>query len=338
MKDLKVIFMGTPEFSLNVLDMLIKNTNVIVVVTQPDKIVGKNKEKSFTPIKKLAIENNILVLQPEKIRKEYEEVINLKPDIIVTCAYGQIIPEIILSCPRLGCINVHASLLPKLRGGSPLHHAIIDGYNKTGVTIMYMDKGMDTGDIITQEEIDILKTDTVGSIHDKLSVMGSELLLKTLPSIINGTNSRIKQNDSEATYCHNITHEEEIIDFNKDTVTIFNQVRGMNPYPVAYFTLNNLVYKVYEVDYEITDKYSNKVNGEIVIQDKNNLVIRVSDGLIYLKKIKREGKKLMNINDYLNGEKENLLGLICNKELIWTDLKNFITIEKVNIFYFLDFI
>ena len=313
MKDLKVIFMGTPEFSLNVLSMLIENTNVIAVVTQPDKIVGKNKEKSFTPIKKLALEHNILVLQPEKIRKEYDEIINLKPDLIVTCAYGQIIPEVILSCPRLGCINVHASLLPKLRGGSPLHHAIIDGYDKTGVTIMYMDKGMDTGDIITQSEIDILKTDTVGTIHDKLSILGSELLLKTLPSIISGTNQRIKQDDSMATYCHNITHEEEIIDFNKKCIEIFNQVRGMNPYPVAYFTLDNIVYKIYEVDYEETDKYDNRDNGEIVIQDKNNLVIRCSNGLIYLKKIKREGKKLMNIKDYLNGEKEKFINKVCNR-------------------------
>ena len=313
MKELRVIFMGTPEFSLNVLSMLIKNTNVIAVVTQPDKIVGKNKEKSFTPIKKLALENNILVLQPEKIRKDYEEVINLKPDLIVTCAYGQIIPEVILNTPRLGCINVHASLLPKLRGGSPLHHAIIDGYDKTGVTIMYMDKGMDTGDIITQEEIPILKTDTVGSIHDKLSILGSELLLKTLPSIINGTNPRIKQDDSLATYCHNISHEEEIIDFNKSVIEIFNKVRGMNPYPVAYFTLDNIVYKVYEVDYEVSDRFENKEIGAIVIQDKSNLVIKASDGLIYLKKIKREGKKLMDIKDYLNGEKESLVGLICNR-------------------------
>ena len=314
MKELKVIFMGTPEFSLNVLEMLIKNTNVIAVVTQPDKIVGRNKDVSFTPIKELAIKHNIRVLQPEKIRKEYEEIINLKPDLIVTCAYGQIIPEVILSCPRLGCINVHASLLPKLRGGSPLHHAIIDGYDKTGVTIMYMDKGMDTGDIITQSEIDILKTDTVGTIHDKLSVLGSELLLKTLPSIIDGTNSRIKQDDSMATYCHNITHEEELIDFNKNALEIFNMVRGMNPYPVAYFNLNSIVYKVYEVDYEITDKYSNKASGEIVLQDKNNLIVKASDGLIYLKRIKREGKKIMDIKDYLNGEKDNLVGLVCNKE------------------------
>lgn len=310
---IKVIFMGTPEFSLNVLDMLIKNTDVIAVVTQPDKIVGRNLEKSFTPIKKLAMEHNILVLQPEKIRKEYDAIINLKPDLIVTCAYGQIIPEVILNSPRLGCINVHASLLPKLRGGSPLHHAIIDGYDKTGVTIMYMDKGMDTGDIITQEEISILDSDTVGTIHDKLSVLGSELLKRTLPSIIRGENKRIKQDDSLTTYCHNITHEEEIIDFNKSSREIFNLVRGMNPYPVSSFILDNKVYKVYEVSYEITDKYSNKTNGEIVLQNKNDLAIKCQDGLIYLKKIKREGKKLMDIKDFLNGEHENFVGNICNR-------------------------
>ena len=314
LKELKVVFMGTPEFSLNVLDSLIAKTNVVGVVTQPDKIVGKDKEKSFSPIKKLALDHNIKVLQPEKIRKEFEMVLELNPDIIITCAYGQIIPEVILNYPKYGCINVHASLLPKLRGGSPLHHAIIDGYDKTGITIMYMDKGMDTGDIITQKEISIDDNDTVGTIHDKLSLLGSELLIETLPSIIDKTCQRIKQNDNDATYCHNISHDEELIDFNKGCREIYNQVRGMNPYPVAYFTLNKLIYKVYEIDYEKTDKYSNKTCGEIVLQDKNNLVIRALDGLIYLKKIKREGKKLMNISDYLNGEKEIFVGLICNEE------------------------
>ena len=310
---IKVVFMGTPEFSLNVLDMLIQNTTVVAVVTQPDKIVGKNKEKSFTPVKKMALEHDILVLQPEKIRKEFSEIVALKPDLIVTCAYGQIIPEEILNCPRLGCINVHASLLPKLRGGSPLHHAIIDGYNKTGVTIMYMDKGMDTGDIISQSEINILDIDTVGSIHDKLSILGSNLLLETLPSIVNGTNSRIKQDDSLATYCHNITHEEEIIDFNKNSRDIFNMVRGMNPYPVASFTLDNKIYKVYELDYEISDEYNECTCGEVVIQDKNNLAIKCRDGLIYLKVLKREGKKIMNIKSFLNGEQKNFVGFVCNR-------------------------
>ena len=313
LENLKVVFMGTPEFSLNVLDMLIKNTNVIGVVTQPDKIVGKSKEKSFTPIKKLALEHNILVLQPEKIRKEYEDILKLEPDIIITCAYGQIIPEAILDYPKYGCINVHASLLPKLRGGSPLHHALIDGYNKTGVTIMYMDKGMDTGDIITQSEIDIEEKDTVGIIHDKLSLLGSELLLHTLPSIVDRTCERIKQDDSLATYCHNITHEEELIDFNKGVREIFNKVRGMNPYPVSFCTLNGKVIKVYEVSYQKTDKYKNKENGEIIIQDKNELVVKAIDGIVYLKDIKVEGKKRMLIKDYLNGEKENLVGCLLNR-------------------------
>lgn len=313
LKDLRVVFMGTPEFSLPVLEGLILNTNVLLVVTQPDKIVGKNKEKSFPPIKKLALENNIPVFQPEKIRKEYEEVLEIKPDIIITCAYGQIVPEEVLNCPKYGCVNVHASLLPRLRGGSPLHHSIIDGYQETGVTIMYMDKGMDTGDIISQESISILDTDTVGSIHDKLSVIGKDLLLKTLPSIINGTNNRLPQDPNLVTYCHNITREEEVIDFNKNVREIFNQVRGMNPYPVAYFTLNGKVIKVYEVSYQVTDKYNSKVNGEIVINDKNNLAIKANDGIIYLIDIKKEGKKRMLIKDFLNGEKESLLGSIVNK-------------------------
>jgi len=313
MKNLKVIFMGTPEFSLNVLEGLIEKTTVIGVVTQPDKIVGKNKMPSFTPIKSLALEHNIPVFQPVKIRKEYQEILDMNPDIIITCAYGQIIPEVILNYPKYGCINVHASLLPKLRGGSPLHHSIIDGYSETGVTIMHMDKGMDTGDMITRCSIPILDTDTVGSIHDKLSIIGRDLLLETLPSIIDGSAPREKQNDDEATYCHNITHEEELIDFNKNARDIFNQVRGMNPYPVAYFNLDNKIFKVYEVGYEETDKYQNKPNGEIVIYDKNNVGIKVENGLIYLKDIKKEGKKRMLIKDFLNGEKESLLGKIINE-------------------------
>jgi len=301
MNDLKVIFMGTPEFSLDVLEGLINNTNVIGVVTQPDRVVGRDKEVSFSPVKKMAMEHNIEVFQPEKIRKDYDWVINKNPDMIVTCAFGQIIPEVILNCPKYGCINVHASLLPKLRGGSPLHHAIIDGYDKTGVTIMFMDKGMDTGDIILQKEIDILDTDTVGTIHDKLKIIGRDLLLEVIPMIISGTNPRIKQNEEEVTICKNISHEEEIIDFNDTCRNIFNKVRGMNPFPVTSFVLNDKVYKIYMVHYEVTDHYKNKTNGEIVIVNKNELGIKCSDGIIYLDELKKEGKKKMNIKDFLNG-------------------------------------
>ena len=314
MKNLKVIFMGTPEFSVPVLEKLIDECNVIGVVTQPDKIVGKNKEKSFSPIKKVAIDNNIKVFQPEKIRREYQEILDMEPDIIITCAYGQIIPEVILNYPKYGCINVHASLLPKLRGGSPLHHAIIDGYDKTGITIMYMDKGMDTGDIIEQTEIKISDSDTVGTIHDKLSILGSTLLIDTLPSIIGGTNKRIKQDNAMATYCHNITHEEEMIDFNKKGRDIFNQVRGMNPYPVSFLKLDNKIFKVYKISYDINNKYQNKQNGEVVVQTKNQLTIKVVDGTIDLLEIKKEGKKKMMIKEYLNGEKEQYEGMICNEE------------------------
>lgn len=314
LKDLKVIFMGTPEFSLNVLKELILNTNVIGVVTQPDKIVGKNDIKSLTPVKKMAIENNIKVFQPLKIRKEYQDILSLNPDVIVTCAYGQLIPMEILSFPKYGCINVHASLLPKLRGGSPLHHCLIDGYKKTGITIMYMDKGMDTGDIISQEEINIKDDDNVGTIHDKLSILGSKLLLETLPSIVMGTNKRIKQNDDEATYCYNIKREEELINFNDNVINIFNKVRGMNPYPGSYLILKGTIVKVYEVSFEKTLKYQKELNGKIVIYNKNQLGIKVNDGIIYLEKIKKDGKKLMNIKDFINGEKDNLLGLILNEE------------------------
>ena len=314
LKDIKVVFMGTPEFSLSVLKTLIDNTNVVGVITQPDKIVGHDKRKSFTPIKKLALENHLTVFQPEKIRHDYQNILDLHPDIIITCAYGQIIPEIILNAPKYGCINVHASLLPKLRGGAPLHHALIDGYAKTGITIMYMDKGMDTGDIISQKEIPILDSDTLLTIHDKLSKLGSNLLLEVLPSIINGTNQRIKQDENLVTYGYNIKREEEVLNFNETVRNIFNKVRGMNPFPGSYFILDNIVFKVYWVDYLLTSKYQEYPNGEIVEVTKDKLGIKAKDGIIYLKDIKKEGKKRMLINDYLNGEKTSLLHKVVNRE------------------------
>ena len=200
LKELKVIFMGTPCFSLNILEALIKETNLIGVVTQPDKLVGRKKELEFPEVKKLALENNILIFQPRNIKEEYQEILALKPDIIITCAYGQILPREILENPKYGCINVHASLLPKLRGGAPIHHAIIDGYKETGITIMYMDIHMDTGDIIKEESIKIEDCDTYQTLHDKLSLLGAKLLIETLPDIINKKNQRIKQIESEATY------------------------------------------------------------------------------------------------------------------------------------------
>ena len=238
MKDKKVVFMGTPEFSIPVLEMLIKETNVILVVTQPDAYSGRGHNLKPSPVKEVALKNNIEVFQPTKIREDYNRILEVNPDIIITCAYGQIIPGILLNTPKYKAINVHASLLPKLRGGSPLHRCLINGYTETGITIMYMAEGMDDGDIIKQEKITISDSDNVGTIHDKLSEMGSKLLLETLPSIFDGTNERIHQDESEVTFAYNIKKEEEKVDFNKTAREVFNQIRGLYPFPVAYTVIN----------------------------------------------------------------------------------------------------
>ena len=272
MNDLKVIFMGTPEFAVPILKMLNENTTVVGVVTQPDKLVGRKKELTYSPIKKYALENNLKVIQPEKIKENIEEILNINCDIIITCAYGQILPTKILEYPKLGCINVHASLLPKYRGGAPIHWCLINGEEKTGITIMYMDKGMDSGDIIKQEEYLIKDDDTVSTLHDKLSEIGSRLLLDTLPSIINKTNKRIKQDESLVTYGYNITREDERLDFNLMGKEIINKIRGLNSWPLANFLLNDLEYKVLEA-YFVKNKVD-KVNKIIDIK-KDAIGIRM---------------------------------------------------------------
>ena len=191
MKDKKVVFMGTPEYSVPVLKMLIENTNVIMVVTQPDSYVGRHHELSFSPVKKTALKYNKEVFQPIKIRKDYQKILDLKPDLIITCAFGQILPKEILESARLGSLNVHASFLPKYRGASPIQWALLNGDKKTGVTLMYMDEQMDTGDIINQLECDISDDDNVGSLHDKLSFLGVEILKQELPKIIKGISVQV---------------------------------------------------------------------------------------------------------------------------------------------------
>ena len=316
LKELKVIFMGTPCFSLNILEALIKETNLIGVVTQPDKLVGRKKELEFPEVKKLALENNILVFQPRNIKEEYQEILALKPDIIITCAHGQILPREILDYPKYGCINVHASLLPKLRGGAPIHHAIIDGYKETGITIMYMDIHMDTGDIIKEESIKIEDCDTYQTLHDKLSLLGAKLLIETLLDIINKKNQRTKQIESEATYGYNITREEEKINFNEKLDKVYNQIRGLNPTPGSYFLLDNKIVKVYDVRKIETNSYKEKENGEIVKIDNEAIYVKVLDGLIKILEIKIEGKNKMPVANFLNGNKNNLVGKILNRSVV----------------------
>ena len=306
---MKIVFMGTPDFSVPVLQGLIDNYDVILVVSQPDKLVGRHQELKATPVKELALKYNIPVFQPVKIREEYQKILDLKPDMIVTCAYGQIIPKVILDCPKLGCINVHASLLPKLRGGAPIHKALIDGYSKTGITIMYMDVKMDDGDIISQSETEILDSDNLESLHDRLSVMGRDLLLETLPSIIEGTNSRIKQNEEEVTFAYNIKREEEHIDFHKTSREIFNLIRGLSPVPCSNAILFDQEMKV--LDSKIMDQKYKANCGEIVDTTKEGIIVCTGDGSICLTKIKPFGKKAMDASSYVNGiGKNNLIGKV----------------------------
>ena len=307
-KKLKIVFMGTPDFAVPILEALIEKYGVMAIVTQPDKEVGRERILMPTPIKKVGNDHTILVLQPKKIREEYEEIISLEPDIIITCAYGQIIPKEILNAPRLGCINVHASLLPKLRGGAPIHRAIINGFSKTGITIMYMNEGMDKGDIISQREIAIEESDTAETLHDKLSVLGRDLLLDTLPSIIDGTNKRIPQEESEATYGFNITREDEHISFDKTSRQIYNQIRGLNSWPGAYVTLNGKILKIWAS--RVGDTYDALVeNGTIIKLYDDGFGVKTSNGEIIITKVQPEGKKAMDARSFINGN-QNLLGSV----------------------------
>ena len=310
MKDIRIVFMGTPLFAVPIFNALAENYNVVAVVTQPDKLVGRKQILTPSPIKKASALYNIPVLQPVKIRDEYEKVLKYKPDMIVTCAYGQILPKELLDYPKYKSINVHASLLPKLRGGAPIHHAIMDGYNKTGITIMYMSVLMDRGDIISQSETTITKDDTLESLHDRLSEMGKDLLLKTLPNIISGNINPIKQDESKVTYGYNITKEDEKIDFTKTSREVDNKVRALNPTPGAYTTINSKRMKVYDV--RISDRYyANTKPGTIVGFEKDGIRVVTKDKEVILTDIAIEGKKRCLVKDYLNGiDKKELLGVV----------------------------
>lgn len=297
--------MGTPEFAVPILERLIKNTEVVLVVSQPDAYVGRKKVLTASPIKLKAQEFNIPVFQPEKIKIDYDELKKYNADLIVTCAYGQILPVEVLKIPRLGCINVHASLLPKYRGGAPIHHAIINGEKETGVTIMYMDKTMDSGDIIKQKSLSITDKDNVETLHDKLSTLGAMLLEETLPSIVNGTNERIKQDEEKVTFAPIIKREDEHLDFHKRAIDVFNQVRGLNSWPLANILLNDEEIKVVE---GYIGEETRIEPSKIVDIKKDAIGVSCSDKIYYITKLKPSGKKIMLTKDYLNGvKKEELL-------------------------------
>jgi len=304
----KVIFMGTPDFSTKVLEMLIAEHDVIAVVTQPDRPVGRKKILTPPPVKKVAVEHEIPVYQPEKLNNssELEELLSLDADIIVTAAFGQLLPESLLKAPRLGAINVHASLLPKYRGGAPIHQAIIDGEKETGITIMYMVKKLDAGNIISQKAIRIDDSDSVGTMHDKLSFLGAELLKDTLPCIIAGTNDSIPQDDTKATFASNISREDERIDWQQSAQAIHNHIRGLSPWPVAYTTMDDKNLKLFDA-HIVTDKKAKP--GVIIETTKKELIIGTgSNDAIALTEIQFAGKKRMQVVNYLSGVQDTLVG------------------------------
>lgn len=297
--------MGTPEFAVPILDTLIKTSEVVLVVTKPDKYVGRKKILTPSPVKEFALKNNIPVLEPLKIKEDYEYLKKYQPDLIVTCAYGQILPKEILDLPPLGCINVHASLLPKYRGGAPIHYALLNGEEKTGITIYYMDTNLDTGDIISSASIPIKDDDNIITLSNKLSLLASNLLADTLPTIINKTCKREPQNNNEATYAYTIKREEEHLDFTKTAKEVSNRVKAL--YPSSYFLLNNEEVKVLS---GIIGEDSPNPPKSIILK-KDALGITCQDKVYYITELKPFGKKAMNIKDYLNGiNKDKLINSI----------------------------
>ncbi|MBS4217800.1 methionyl-tRNA formyltransferase [Bacillus sp. FJAT-49711] len=299
----KIVFMGTPDFSVPVLRSLIENGyNILAVVTQPDRPVGRKKVLTPPPVKVEAERYGIRVLQPEKIREAQstKEVLDLKPDLIVTAAYGQILPTSILVAPKYGCINVHASLLPELRGGAPIHYAILQGKEKTGITIMYMVDKLDAGDIISQVEVPISEDDNVGTLHNKLSIAGSDLLINTIPKLISGEIKAKAQDHDKATFAYNIKREEEKVNWQDDGEKIYNQIRGLCPWPVAYTTFKGQVWKLWKAE-KITIA-GKQPPGEIILMDQDGFVVATGNDIgIKIFELQPAGKKKMSAKQFLHG-------------------------------------
>ncbi|MCP3026173.1 methionyl-tRNA formyltransferase [Halobacillus sp. A5] len=297
----RIAFMGTPDFAVPVLRQLVEhNYEVVVVVTQPDRPKGRKKTLTPPPVKQAAEDMEIPVVQPEKIKNEYDQVLQYEPELIVTAAFGQILPEALLQYPKHGCINVHASLLPELRGGAPIHYSIIEGKPETGVTIMYMVKKLDAGDILTQVKVPIEDNDHVGTLHDKLARAGADLLMATLPPLLAGEITPEKQLEEEATFASNIKREQEKVDWSMDQQAIYNHIRGMHPWPVAYTYWNGKPLKIWW-SVKVNQTYAQPA-GTVVDFHEDGLVVASGDGkAIKITDLQPSGKKRMNGQAFLNG-------------------------------------
>ncbi|WP_027339155.1 methionyl-tRNA formyltransferase [Halonatronum saccharophilum] len=308
---MRVVFMGTPDFAVSALESLCESDfiDLVGVVSQPDRRRGRGQKVKPTPVKKEAVKRGIEVFQPKKVSTP-EGIDKLKewnPDLIVVVAYGQILKKEVLDLPQYGCVNIHASLLPKYRGAAPIHRAIINGEKKTGVTTMLMDEGMDTGDAILMEEVEIGKEDTVGSLHDKLAELGADLIVKTLKAIDEGSASYQKQDDAKATYADKISKAEGEIDWSKGAIEIWNLIRGMNPWPGAYTYYKGDLLKLWESEvYNKTKEEEGANPGNVVkVEDDLGIVIQTGKGQLLLTKVQPASKQRMSAADYLRGYKIN---------------------------------
>lgn len=301
---MKIVFMGTPDFSVGALESLIEaGHEIAAVVTQPDKKKGRGNQVQFTPVKEAALRHNLTVYQPKRARdEEFIELLKeINPDVMVVIAFGQILPKSILTIAKYGCVNIHASLLPKYRGAAPIQWAIIDGEEKTGVTTMQMNEGIDTGDILETTEIVIDKKETGGSLFDKLSEAGAKLIVQTLANIEKGNINPIKQDDSKSNYAKMLTKELGYIDFNKSAIEIERLVRGLTPWPSAYTKLDGKTLKIWDCD--VLDKEYDGECGEVVKIDKTDIYVKTGDKTLVINELQLEGKKRMETTAFLLGYK-----------------------------------
>ncbi|MBE0068321.1 MULTISPECIES: methionyl-tRNA formyltransferase [Thermoanaerobacterium] len=299
---MNIVFMGTPEFAVPSLEKLIEfGHNVMLVITQPDKPRGRGKKISYSPVKECAIKNNIDVFQPQKLKNNkevFDKLRKLNPDLIVVAAYGKILPEEILQIPRYGCINVHASLLPKYRGAAPINWAVINGEKETGITIMYMEKGLDTGDILLQKSIPILEEDNSETVHDKLAVLGGNALIEAINKMVDGALKPVKQDDSKATYAPILEKSIGLIDWQKSAVEIKNLVRGLRPWPVAYTYYKGNMLKIWAAE---VYSYEGKEKPGTVITTGSALIVKCGKDALKILEIQSEGKRRMTVEEFLRG-------------------------------------
>lgn len=308
---MNIVFMGTPEFSVQILEAVHQEYGVTLVVTQPDKLVGRKKILTHSPIKEKALELGIEVFQPKNMKTDYQRILDIEPDVIITAAYGQMIPNIVIDYPKLGAINVHGSWLPLLRGGAPIQRAIQRQFITTGVTIMYMAYKMDSGDIIEQRSIKILPTDTSGILFKKLSILGRDLLMETLPKIFAGTNKRFPQKENMITYAYNITREEEKINWDLSIQEIEAHVRAFSPRPNCYTTIDSQNIKILSVEFHSCDgfqeSHSHQENGTIIKIFENGIGVKCINGVIKIKAVQLSGKTKQDVKTFMNGVGRNLI-------------------------------